>query len=130
MDRKEVVCLYQQVGKEGKWGSVGHEGSNFSSSFPASTCQLVLGVVIFLCIKGFLNLCDLPSIPIPFFRWNTLAAVMSTLAMVRSDKDSHILFRSSLVAIVAHVANALTPTGRIPLSRFAGGTASHSTSGK
>ena len=69
------------------------------------------------CVSRTLSIfVSLPSISFSFFfRWYMLAAVVSIPAFVRIL--THSSLSSSSAAIVAHVANVLAPTGKIPLSR-------------
>ena len=92
---------------------------SFSSSCNPSASLLVFQQVDIVLFLVFLSFCAarifmiLPSISFSFFYM--LAAVISILAFLRSLTYSSISLSSA--AIVAHVANALTSTGKIPLFR-------------
>ena len=94
----------------------------FSSSCNPSASLLVFQQVDVVLFLVFLSFCAarifviLPSISFSFFcRWYMLAAVISILAFLRSLTYSSLSLSSA--ATVAHVANALTSTGKIPLFR-------------
>ena len=91
----------------------------FSFSSSCSASLLVFQQVDIVLFLVFLSFCAarifmiLPSISFSFFYM--LAAVISILAILRSLTYSSLSLSSA--AIVAHVANALTSTGKIPLFR-------------
>ena len=84
----------------------------FSPGLPAIRYRLVCYVFIFLCSK---DLRDSPFDSISFSFFYMLAAVISILAFLRSLTYSSLSLSSA--ATVAHVENALTSTGKIPLFR-------------